>query len=55
VITRVVAAVFEKPLHRNYGKTEGRYHLGLVNIAEDDLRFDSIRTNALVLILAFKI
>jgi hypothetical protein len=34
---------------------EGRYHIGLINIAKEDLRFDSIRTNAFVLLLAFKI
>ncbi|MCK4819904.1 hypothetical protein KA005_29330 [bacterium] len=34
---------------------EGRYHIGLINIAKDDWRFDSIKTNSLVLILAFKI
>lgn len=34
---------------------EGRYHLGLINIAKDYSRFKSIETNAIVLILAFKI
>lgn len=34
---------------------EGRYHIGLINIAKENLRFESIKTNAFVLILALKI
>ncbi len=34
---------------------EGRYHIGLINIAKDDFRFDSIKTNSLVFTLSFKI
>ncbi|GAF91728.1 unnamed protein product, partial [marine sediment metagenome] len=34
---------------------EARYHIGLQNIAKDNLRFESIKTNAFVLMLALRI
>lgn len=33
---------------------EGRYHIGLGNITKENLRFESIKTNALLLIVALK-
>ena len=51
----VLGGGFEIKMSNNSLFIEARYHSGLTNIAKNDLRFESIKTNAIVLILAFKI
>jgi hypothetical protein len=51
----VLGGGFEIKMSNNSLFIEGRYHTGLINIAKNDLRFESIKTNAILLILAFKI